>query len=86
MEGQSAVRARNARRHAQSVTAIHSGIEVNNTILDFGNDPQWIGMFGNHKINDKDEMEIDWIDRIQWQYRDYQSLDNGAFSKVLPPH
>jgi hypothetical protein len=86
MEGQSAVRARNARGHTQSVTAIHSGIEVYNTILDFGNDLLWIGIFGNLKINDKNEMEIDWIDRIPWQYRDYKSLYNEEFSNVLPPH
>jgi len=31
-------------------------------------------------------MEIDWIDRIPWQYRDYKSLYNGEISNVLPPH
>jgi hypothetical protein len=61
-------------------------IEIDEAILDFGNDPWWIGIADNLQINDEDEMEIDWIDRIPWQYRDYQSLDNGAFSKVLPPY
>jgi hypothetical protein len=54
--------------------------------LDFGNDPWWIGIIGDLKINDQDEMEIDWIDRIPWQYRDFKSLYNGEVSNVLPPH
>jgi len=29
-------------------------------------------------------MEIDWIDRIPWQYRDYWSQLNGEVSNVLP--
>jgi hypothetical protein len=61
-------------------------VEIDDTILDFGNDPQWIGIIGNLKINDQDEMEIDWIDRIAWQYRDYKSLYNGEISNALPPH
>jgi len=39
-------------------------IDINETILDFGNDPWWIGIIGNLDINNKDEMEIDWIDDI----------------------
>jgi len=31
-------------------------------------------------------MEIDWVDRIPWQYRDHKSLYNGEISNVLPPH
>jgi len=61
-------------------------IEINDTILNFRNDPQWIGIIGNININDKDEMEIDWIDRIPWQYRDFKSLYNGEISNMLPPH
>jgi hypothetical protein len=61
-------------------------IEMEDTILDFGNDPCWIGIIGNLTINDKDEMEIDWIDRIPWQYQDYKSLYYGEVSNVLPPH
>jgi hypothetical protein len=29
-------------------------IEIDDNILDFGNDPQWIGIIGNLTINDKD--------------------------------
>jgi hypothetical protein len=45
-----------------------------------------IGIIGNLKINVKDEMEIDWINRIPWQYQDYKSLYNGEVSNALPPH
>jgi len=61
-------------------------IEIDDTILDFGNHSQWIEIIGNLKINDKVEMEIYWIDRISWQYRDYKSLYNGEVSNVLLPH
>ena len=36
-------------------------------------------------MNDQDEMEINWIDKIPWQYRDYQSLYTGEVSNVLLP-
>jgi hypothetical protein len=29
-------------------------------------------------------MDIDWIDRIPWQYRDYKCQLNGEVSNVLP--
>jgi len=61
-------------------------IEIDDTILDLGNNPRWIRIIGNLEMNDKDEMEIDWIDRIPWQYRDYKSLYNGEISNVLPRH
>jgi len=61
-------------------------IEIDDTILDFGNNPRWIGNIGNCQIYNKDEMEIDWIDRIPWQYRDCQSLYNGEVSNILQPH
>jgi len=34
-------------------------IEIDDTILDFGNDPGWIAIFGSPNMNDTDEMEID---------------------------
>ena len=61
-------------------------IEIDDTILDLRNNPWWIAIIGNLKINDKDEMEIDWIDRIPWKYQDYQSLYNGEVSNVTQPH
>jgi len=57
-------------------------IEIDDTILDFGNNPQWIRIIGNLEINDRDEIDIDWIDRILWQYWDYKSLYNGDVSNV----
>jgi hypothetical protein len=61
-------------------------IEIDDTILDFGNNPRWIGIIGNVRINHMDEMEIDWIDTIPWQYRDFKSLYNAEVSNVSPPH
>jgi len=34
-------------------------IEIDDTILDFGNDPGWIAIFGSPNMNDTDEREID---------------------------
>jgi len=31
-------------------------------------------MIGNLKIHDKEEMDIDWIERIPWQYGDSNSV------------
>jgi hypothetical protein len=43
-------------------------IELDDIVLDFRIDPRWIGIIGNRTCNDRDEMEIDWIDKIPWQY------------------
>jgi hypothetical protein len=60
-------------------------LEINDTVLDFGNDPRLIGIIENLNINDKEEMEINWTDRIPWQYQDYKSLYNGDVSNDVPP-
>jgi hypothetical protein len=61
-------------------------IEIDNSILDFGNDRRLIGIIGNLKINEVNEMEINWINRIPWQYQNFKSLYNGEVSNILPPH
>jgi hypothetical protein len=37
-------------------------------------------------VNVVREIEIDWVDRIPWQYRDFQTLYNGETPNALPPH
>ena len=31
-------------------------------------------------------MEVEPLKDVPWQYRDYQSVFNGEYSDVLPPH
>ena len=60
-------------------------IEYNDSILKFGTDPRWIVIIGSMYVNDIHEIEIDWIERIPWQYRDFQTLYNGETANALPP-
>jgi len=55
-------------------------------MLDFVNNPGWIRIVENHNINFKDEMEINWIDRITWHYRNYKSSFNGELSNAFLSH
>ncbi|KAF8534497.1 hypothetical protein BDD12DRAFT_643133, partial [Trichophaea hybrida] len=32
------------------------------------------------------EIEVDWVERIPWQYRDFQTIYNGETPNALPPH
>jgi hypothetical protein len=49
-------------------------------------DPQWIGVIGSMHVNTAHELEIDWVERIQRQYRDFQTVDNRETANALPPH
>jgi hypothetical protein len=37
-------------------------------------------------VNAAHEIEIDWVERIAWQYRDFQTLYNKETANALPPH
>jgi hypothetical protein len=37
-------------------------------------------------VNAEHEIEIDWVDWITWQYRDFQTLYNGETANAHPPH
>jgi hypothetical protein len=53
--------------------------------MDFANASCSIGIIGILQINDKDGIEMDWIERILWVHQDYESLYNGEISNLLPP-
>jgi len=59
--------------------------EIDDTILNLGSNLQWIGIIENLKINGKDEIEIDCIGIIPWQYQDYKSPYIWEVTNVLPP-
>ncbi|KAF8241173.1 hypothetical protein K440DRAFT_575346, partial [Wilcoxina mikolae CBS 423.85] len=74
-------------KHGALRAAVSScSIEYDDSIHKFGTDPQWIGVIGFMHINAAVEMEIDWVERIPWQYRDFQSVYNGETANALPPH
>jgi hypothetical protein len=43
-------------------------------------------MIGSMHVNAAHEIEIDWVERIPWQYRDFETLYNGETANALPPH
>jgi hypothetical protein len=59
-------------------------IEYDDSILKFGTNPQWIGVIGSMGVNAANELEIDWVERIPPQYRDFQTLYYGETANALP--
>ena len=37
-------------------------------------------------VNTAHKIEIDWVEQIPWQYRNFQTLYNGETANTLPPH
>ena len=61
-------------------------IEYNDSILIFGTHPHWIGVIDSLHVNVAHEIEIDWVEQIPWQYRDFQTLYNREMANALLPH
>jgi hypothetical protein len=54
--------------------------------LKFGTDPQWIGVIGSMHVNAAHEIDIDWVEQIPRQYRDFKMLYNRETANALRPH
>jgi hypothetical protein len=61
-------------------------MEYDDSVLKFGTDPQSIRFIESMHVNVAHEIEINWVERIPWQYRDFQMLYNGETANALPPH
>jgi hypothetical protein len=61
-------------------------IIYDNFILKFGSDSQWIGVIGSMCVSSANETEIDWVDVIPGQYRDFQMLYSGETANALASH
>jgi hypothetical protein len=61
-------------------------MEYDDSILKFSTDPQWIRFIESMHVNMGHEIEINWVERIPWQYRDFQMLYTGETANALPPH
>ena len=73
-------------QHCTKAAVSSFSIEYDDSILKFGTDPRWIGVIGSMHVNAAHEIEIDWVERIPWQYRDFQTLYNGETANALSPH
>jgi hypothetical protein len=60
-------------------------IEYDDCILKFSTDPQWIGVIGSMHENVPHEIEMDWVEQIPWQYRDFQLIFNRETANGLLP-
>jgi len=73
-------------QHCTKAAVSSFSIEYDDSILTFGTDPRWIGVIGSMHVNAAHEIEIDWVERIPWQYRDFETLFNGETATAVPPH
>jgi hypothetical protein len=61
-------------QHCTKAAECLFSIEYDDSILKFDMDARWIRVIGSMHINAAHEIEIDWVVRIPWQYRDIQML------------
>jgi hypothetical protein len=73
-------------QHCTKAAVSSFSIEYDDSILKFGTDPRWIGVIGSMHVSAAHEIEVDWVERIPWQYRDFQTIYNGETANALPPH
>jgi hypothetical protein len=73
-------------QHCTKAAVSSFSIEYDDSILKFGTNLQWIRVIGSMHFNAVHEIEIDWVKRIPWQYRDFQMLYNRETANALPPH
>jgi hypothetical protein len=73
-------------QHATKSAVSSFSIEYDDFILKLDTDSQWIGVIGSMYVNAAYEIEIDWVQQIPEQYRDFQTLYNGETANALPPH
>jgi hypothetical protein len=60
-------------QHCTNTVVSSFSIEYDNSILIFSTDPQRIGVIGSIHVNAVHKIEIDWVEQIPWQYRDFQT-------------
>ena len=58
-------------QHCTKAAVSSFSIKYDDSILKFSTDPQWIRVIGSMHVNVAHEIEVDWVERIQWQYRDF---------------
>src|ERR1700731_1136524 len=70
-------------QHCTKAAVSSFSIVYDDSILKFSTDPQWIEVIGSMHVNAAHEIEIDWVEQILWQYRDFQMLYNGENANTL---
>jgi hypothetical protein len=70
-------------QHCTKAAVSSFSIEYDDSILKFGTDPRWIGVIGSMHVSAAHEIEIDWVERIPWQYRDFQTIYNGKLPMLF---
>ena len=60
-------------------------VEYDGFVALFGDEQKWVGVLGPLRFDDL-HVELDTLEGIPWQYRDYKSVFDGQYSDELPPH
>ena len=65
-------------------------VEYDESVAFFGSDQECIGVLGTlHLDEDRGgqiDVEVEPLEGVPWQYRDYHSVFDGQYSDELPPH
>jgi hypothetical protein len=77
---------KHSHQHCTNAVVYSFSIEYDDSILKFGTDPRWIDVIGSIHVNTVHEIEIDWVEYIPWQYRDFQMLYNKETANALLPY
>jgi hypothetical protein len=73
-------------QHCTKAAVSSFSIEYDDSILKFGMDSRWIGISSSMHVSAAHEIEMDWVERIPWQYRDFQTIYNSETANTLPTH
>ena len=61
-------------------------IKYDDSVVLFRNEPKWVRVLGPLRFDDELHVELDVLEDIPWQCRDYKSVYNDQYSDELPPH
>ena len=65
-------------------------VEYDKSVELFGSDQEFIGVLGTLRFDEgrggQIDVEVEPLEGVPWQYRDYHSVFDGQFSDELPPH
>ncbi len=65
-------------------------IDFDESIAEMGRNQEWVGLIGSVRFLETEEgdmeVEIDHVNRIPWQYKEFRNVFNGTYADSLPPH
>ena len=65
-------------------------VDYDESVAIFGSDQECIGVLGTLRFDEdrggQIDLEVEPLEGVPWQYRDYHSVFDGQYSDELPPH